>query len=116
MMRRVSCCGINRKAALARFCAKLSVKSLEAGTMPSTPATIQEHDISDLIDRVTSEKDRVIVVRDGKEVAALVPLEDLETLEELDDLLEQAEADAALKEAQEKGTITLEEVKAGLGL
>ncbi len=84
--------------------------------MPNIPATIEEHHISDAIERVTSEKDRLIVVREGKEIAAVVPLEDLETLEELDDLLEQADIEAARKEAQEKGTIPLQEVKARFGL
>jgi prevent-host-death family protein len=84
--------------------------------MPSTPASIEEHSISDLIDKVAGEKNRLIVVREGKEIAAVVPLEDLEILEELDDLLERNDIDAARKEAQEKGTIALEEVKARLGL
>jgi len=56
------------------------------------------------------------VIREGKEVAALVPLEDLELLEELEDLLELEEIEASRKEAQEKGTIPLKDVKARLGL
>jgi len=84
--------------------------------MPSTPASVEEQHISDLIDKVAGQKDRLVVVREGKEIAAVVPLEDLEILEELDDLLEQTDIEAARKEAKDKGTIPLEEVKARLGL
>lgn len=84
--------------------------------MPSTVAMVEEPVSPELLDRVAGEKDRLIVVREGKEVAALVPLEDLEILEELDDLLEQADIEAARKEAHQEGTITLREVKARLGL
>ncbi|MEW6533031.1 MAG: type II toxin-antitoxin system Phd/YefM family antitoxin [Thermodesulfobacteriota bacterium] len=84
--------------------------------MPSTSATVEEDRISDLIDRVTVEGDRLVVLRGGKKVAAVVPLEDLVTLEELDDLLEEAEIEAAREEARTEGTVPLAEVKARLGL
>jgi PHD/YefM family antitoxin component YafN of YafNO toxin-antitoxin module len=94
----------------------MSINPLEESIMPSTAATVEEPVSSEQLDHVAGEKDRLIVVREGKEVAAVVPLEDLEILEELDDLLEQADIEAARKEAQEKGTVALGEVKARLGL
>jgi prevent-host-death family protein len=87
--------------------------------MPNIPATIEERHISDAIERVSSENERLIVVREGKRIAAVVSLEDLEMLEELDDILDQAdipEIEAARKEAQEKGTLPLAEFMARLGL
>jgi PHD/YefM family antitoxin component YafN of YafNO toxin-antitoxin module len=84
--------------------------------MPSVPANMEEQRISDLIDKVAGEMHRLVVMREGKEIAAAVPLEDLEILEELDDLLKHADIEAAREEAQEKGTIPMEEVKAKLGL
>jgi prevent-host-death family protein len=87
--------------------------------MPQTPARIEESHISDAIERVSAESERLIVVREGKEVAAIVPLDDLESLEELDEILDQAdvpELEAARKEAQKKGTIPWAEVKRRLGL
>jgi PHD/YefM family antitoxin component YafN of YafNO toxin-antitoxin module len=81
--------------------------------MPSTSATIEEIHLSDAIER------RLIIVREGKRVAAVVSLEDLEMLEELDEILDQAdipEIEAARKEAQEKGTLPLAEFMAKLGL
>lgn len=87
--------------------------------MPSTPATIEEIHLSDAIERVSTESERLIIVREGKRVAAVVSLEDLEMLEELDEILDQAdipEIEAARKEAQEKGTLPLAEFMAKLGL
>jgi len=87
--------------------------------MPQTPATVEESRISDAIERVSTESERLIIVRDGKGVAAIVPLDDLESLEELDEILDHAdipELEAARKEAQEKGTIPLTEFMARLGL
>jgi len=84
--------------------------------MPSKPASVEEGHISDLIDTVVGEKNRLIIIREGKELAAVVPLEDLEILEELDDLLERDDIEAARKEARETGTVPLEEVKGRLGL
>ncbi len=87
--------------------------------MPNIPATIEERHISDAIERVSSENERLIVVREGKRIAAVVSLEDLEMLEQLDDILDQAdipEIEAARKEAQEKGTLPLAEFMARLGL
>ena len=84
--------------------------------MSGIPTGTELDDISSVVDHVTMDKDRVIVIRDGKEVAALVPLEDLELLEELEDLLELEEIEASRREAQEKGTIPLNDVKARLGL
>jgi prevent-host-death family protein len=93
--------------------------SLEAGTMPHTSATIEETRISDAIERVSTENERLIIVREGKGGAAIVPLDDLESLEELDEILDRAdmpELEAARKEAQEKGTLPLSEFMARLGL
>jgi len=70
----------------------------------------------ELTDRVAGDKEWVILVRDGKEVAGLVPIEDLELLDELERLMELEEIRSARKEAKEKGTIPWERLKADLGL
>ena len=60
-------------------------------------------------------KERIILTRHGKPLAALVPLEDLALLEELEDQADVEAARAALAEAEEKGTMSWEEFKASLG-
>jgi PHD/YefM family antitoxin component YafN of YafNO toxin-antitoxin module len=84
--------------------------------MSATPPAVEINDIPDVLEHVMRDKDRAILIRDGKKVAAVVPLEDLETLEELDDLLEQEEIEAARKEAREQGTVAWEAIKRELGL
>ncbi len=84
--------------------------------MSGTHATIDETQIPELFRNLAADQERLVVVREGKELAAVVPLEDLAILEELDDLLDQAALEASRKEAREQGTIPLAEVKARLGL
>ena len=71
---------------------------------------------SDVVNRAAYGKERVILARRGKPVVAVVPMADIELLEALDDKLDLEDALAALKEAEEKGTIPIEDLKRELGL
>jgi len=73
-------------------------------------------EISDTLNRVSYRRERVVIERYGKPIAAVVPIEDLELLERLEDRLDIEEAKAALAEAAETGTTPWEEFKAELGL
>jgi prevent-host-death family protein len=68
---------------------------------------------SDIINRAAFGKERVVLTRRGKELAAVVPIEDMKLLEELENRLDVEAARQALKE---EGTIPWEKVKAELGL
>jgi prevent-host-death family protein len=68
---------------------------------------------SDIINRAAYGKERVVLTRRGKELAAVVPIEDMKLLEELEDLMDLEAARQALKE---EGTIPWERVKTELGL
>jgi len=72
--------------------------------------------LSDTLNRVSYGKERIVIRRHGKDVAALVPMEDLVFLEELEDRLDLEEARAALAEAGTSGTVPWEKVKKDLGL
>lgn len=74
-----------------------------------------KEEFAELINRVAHSKERIIITRRGKEVAAIVPLEDLYLLQASQDKSDLHEAVEALKEARLKGTIALEELKAELG-
>jgi prevent-host-death family protein len=73
----------------------------------------------DLVNRAAFGKERTIVSRRGKDLAAVVPIEDLRLLERLTqaemDRSDIEDARAALKEAREKGTIPLRELMRELG-
>jgi prevent-host-death family protein len=74
----------------------------------------------ELVNRAAYGKEWIIVSRRGKDLAAVIPIEDLHLL----DLLAQEEMDridieaarASLAEVEEKGTIPSEEVRRRLGL
>lgn len=68
---------------------------------------------SDIINRAAFGKERVVLTRRGKELAAVVPIEDMRLLEELENYMDVEAARQALKE---EGTIPWEKVKAELGL
>ncbi len=70
--------------------------------------------LSDLFTQVVTEGDRVVIERHGHERVAIVPIEDVETLERLEDEADIAAAEAALAESDER--IPWEQVKADLGL
>lgn len=70
---------------------------------------------ADLINRVAHSKDRVILTRRGKEIAAIIPIEDLITLQASQDNHDLREAIEALKEARSVGTITLHTLKEDIG-
>jgi prevent-host-death family protein len=65
------------------------------------------------LNRVANGGERIVLHRRGKDVAALVPVEDLALLEEMEDRMDLEAAREAMKEP---GTIPLEQVKQELGL
>ncbi|MDQ6602959.1 MAG: type II toxin-antitoxin system Phd/YefM family antitoxin [Chloroflexota bacterium] len=71
---------------------------------------------SEMFDRAADDKERIIVTRQGKRVVAIVPIEDMEAMEEIEDRIDLEEAAKARAEAKEKGTISLAEMKAKHGL
>jgi prevent-host-death family protein len=75
-------------------------------------------DFSDTLDRVAKERERIVLHRGGKDVAVLVPLEDLALLEELEDRLDAEDFRAAKEEWEREGrkTVPWEKIKADLGL
>ena len=76
--------------------------------------------LSELVNRAAYGKERIVLTRRGKGVAALVPLDDLLALERmmcrLEDQSDIEAAQKALEEAKRKGTISWDRVKEELGL
>ncbi|NOY86298.1 MAG: type II toxin-antitoxin system Phd/YefM family antitoxin [Deltaproteobacteria bacterium] len=78
--------------------------------------SVARDSLSDTLNRVLYGKERIVIRRHGKDVAALVSMEDLRLLDEIEDMMDLEDARAALAEAEEKGTIPWEKVKEDLGL
>jgi len=78
--------------------------------MAHLPASKAREGFSDTINRVAFGKERVVLRRRGKEVAALVPMDDLRLLEDLEDRIDLADARAALAETKKKGAKSLDTI------
>ena len=65
----------------------------------------------ELVNRVAHDNERIIFTRRGKEIAALISMEDLALLQSSQNQQDLSTAIDALKEARESGTIPLEQVK-----
>ena len=74
-----------------------------------------KEEFSDLVNRVSHQKERVILTRRGKDIAAIIPIEDLLLIEESQSKNDLDEAVEALKEARQQGTITLDDLKVEIG-
>jgi antitoxin YefM len=64
------------------------------------PFTEVKAHLSELVDRVAREHDRVVVTRNGRPVAVLISPDELAGLEETLDLLSDDDARASLRRAQ----------------
>lgn len=78
-----------------------------------TTVEAREH-FSDLINRTAYGKERVVLTRRGKDIVAVIPLEDLKLLEKMEDYVDLQDAQKSLKEARQKGVVSLEVFKGEL--
>jgi prevent-host-death family protein len=83
--------------------------------MASITTVSARNDFSTVLNRAAFGKERVILKRRGKPIAAVVPMEDVALLQSLEDQLDIADALAARKEARKKGTKSLTKLRAELG-
>lgn len=70
---------------------------------------------TDLINRVAHSKERIILTRRGKEIVAIIPLEDFTLIQDSQNKNDLSDAIDALKEARESGLISLEQLKESTG-
>jgi prevent-host-death family protein len=84
--------------------------------MTKLSAAVARNEFSEILNRAAFGKERIVLTRRGKDLAAIVPIEDLELLERLEDRIDLEDARAALAEVRESGTVTWEKIKSDLGL
>ena len=83
----------------------------------STLSTVQARgNFSDVVNRSAYGKERVVLTRRGKGVAAVVPIEDLRLLEAIEDHLDLEDIEKALANPKNKRAIPWNKVKKELGL
>jgi prevent-host-death family protein len=69
-----------------------------------------------ILARTARTKRRVMVTSRGKDMAAVVPIEDVRLLEEIEDGLDFDDARASLASIKREGTVTWKKIKRDLGL
>lgn len=75
-------------------------------------STVKARDqFSTILNRAAFGKERVVLTRRGKQLAALVPMEDVQALEALEEQQDLQDARAALAEARRKGTVPWKTIK-----
>jgi prevent-host-death family protein len=82
-------------------------------------ATSQARDtFSDTLNRVAYRGERIVLRRRGKDLAAIVPIEDLKLIQKVEDEIDLREAKKALADTKRKGLkpIAYERVRERLGL
>ena len=88
--------------------------------MEALPLADVKNRLSEVVDRVTRQHDRVTITRNGRPVAVLVSPDDLESLEEtlsiLSDRRELHALGRGLADLDAGRTVTLKNLKADLGL
>ncbi len=84
--------------------------------MAHMPTSKAREGFADTINRVAFGRERVILRRRGKEIAAVVPIADLRLLEDLEDRIDLADARLALAETKKKGAKPLDVILKEIGL
>ena len=80
---------------------------------PKINASVAREKFADIVNRVEYRGERVVVRRHNREVAAVIPIEDLELLQRVEDRMDIRDALKALRAPRGK---TSKQLKAELGL
>lgn len=84
--------------------------------MENISAADARKQLAELLSRAAYGKERFVVTRHGKEIGAIVPVEDLDFLERLRKFASRKEIEAALRDIDKDGTAPWDSIKKSLGL
>ena len=85
-------------------------------TMASIPFSEARAHLTDIVNEVAYGGERMILTRKGKQLVAIIPLEDLKALEALENKIDLEDAKKALSDVKKHGTVSWEDIKRELGL
>lgn len=84
--------------------------------MDEIPTAEARRQLADLVNRVAYGKERVVLTRHGRAVAALVPMEDLSLLERVRARLRRRRVEQAVREAESGDVVSWESLRDELEL
>ncbi len=86
--------------------------------MTKLAASQARDSFSDTLNRVAYRGERIVLRRRGKDLAALVPIEDLKLIQRMEDEIDVGESKRALADMKRKGLkpVAYDRVRARLGL
>ena len=84
-------------------------------TMEQITTAEARKQMAELLNRAAYGKERFVVTRHGKELVAIVPLEEITLLDRLRSLLSKKEFEAAVEEVEEGNTRSWTDVRRDLG-
>lgn len=84
--------------------------------MTSVPFSEVRAHLTDIVNEVAYGGKRVVLTRKGKELVAIISLEDLRILEAIENRIDLEDAKKALHDIEKHGTISWEDAKRNLGL
>jgi prevent-host-death family protein len=92
------------------------MRTTKTSTDAAVTTAAARKNFSDLINRVAYGKDRVVLTRRNKPLAAIVPIEDIALIEEIEDREDLKAARAAMRDIRRNGTVPWTRIKKELGL
>jgi prevent-host-death family protein len=92
------------------------MRTTKTSTDAAVTTAAARKNFSDLINRVAYGKDRVVLTRRNKPLAAVVPIEDIALIEEIEDREDLKAARAAMRDIRRNGTVPWTRIKKELGL
>lgn len=84
--------------------------------MSSVPFSEARAHLTDIVNEVAYGGERIILTRKGKQLVAIIPLEDLRALEAIENKIDLEDAKKALRDIEKHGTVSWEDAKRELGL
>jgi prevent-host-death family protein len=92
------------------------IKEKNMSTTPSIPFSEARINLTDLVNKVAYGGKRIILTRKGRKLVAIVPLDDLDTIEALENKLDRAAAEKAKEDMKKHRTISWKKAKRKLHL
>lgn len=80
------------------------------------PFSDARSDLTQIVNHVAFAHERFVLTRNGKEIAAIISIEDLNLLEELEDSMDLKIAKQVDRDIKKKGKVKWHEAKKALGL